>query len=246
MDLTIFKFRIYCLTENNYNYTWDSIEPTKCPNNTEHTIDLNSITVLDEVKSNAVSIIQQKNTGEFYRAESRKVIAPVGLSNHDFVFPYDISVLTVGIDTKVENKDDIVNVFISPNTIIGVLTQTTEENDTEITVSQTVIDNIKKGFKVIIFSGGIYYDLGECLDINKIDMKITLSQALPQIFTVGSYICMSINNIKNFILCNDVHYILGQKTIKSTFLPTGTIVRLQYNNVGNETHNLYFSFDYYY
>lgn len=131
MDLTIFKFRIYCLTENNYNYTWDSIEPTKCPNNTEHIIDLNSITVLDEVKSNAVSIIQQKNTGEFYRAESRKVIAPVGLSNHDFVFPYDISVLTVGIDTKVENKDDIVNVLIAPNTIIGVLTQTTQENDTE-------------------------------------------------------------------------------------------------------------------
>jgi hypothetical protein len=242
----VYNFRIFCETENIYTFKWDSLEPTTCPNNNSHTINLDSITVVDEVKTNSVNIIQQKNTGEFYRAESKKVIAPPGISNHDYVFPYDISVLTVGIHTQNENKDDIINVYISPNTIIGVLTQTTQENQSYIYVSQSVLDNIQRGFTISILSNGNYYNIGECLNINKIDMKIELTQNINQIFNNGSYVCLSVNNIKNFVLCNNTNYILGQKTIKSTFLPAGQIVRLEYNNTSNETHNLYFSFDYYY
>jgi len=243
---SVYNFRIYCNTENTYTFKWDSIEPTTCPNNNSHSIDVNSISIIDEVKTNSVNIIQQKNTGEFYRAESRKVTAPPGISYHDYIFLYDISVLTVGIDTLENNHDDIINVFIAPNTIIGVLTQTTQENQSNIYVSQSVLNNIQKGFVVSILSEGIFYNLGECLNIDKIEMKITLSQNINQVFNTGSYVCLTVNNIKNFILCKNVHYVLGQKTIKSTFLPSGQIVRLEYNNISNETHNLYFSFDYYY
>jgi len=43
----VFKYRIYCITESQYVYSWAEEEPTTCPNNTEHTIDANSITIVE-------------------------------------------------------------------------------------------------------------------------------------------------------------------------------------------------------
>ena len=54
------KYRFYCLTESNFVYAWDTQTPSVCPNGIDHTIDVNSITVLDSKRSilydsNAVS-----------------------------------------------------------------------------------------------------------------------------------------------------------------------------------------------
>ena len=44
----IYKYRIYCETEQTYVYTWAETEPTTCPNNPAHTINTDTIVIVDE------------------------------------------------------------------------------------------------------------------------------------------------------------------------------------------------------
>ena len=52
---TVNKYRIYCQTEDDYIYSWSQVEPTKCPNDKNHTIDLNKV----------VKIGSKNDNGEF-------------------------------------------------------------------------------------------------------------------------------------------------------------------------------------
>lgn len=50
------RYRYYCQTESNYVYKWDTTKPITCVNNINHTIDSNSISIIDTIKSQDVSV----------------------------------------------------------------------------------------------------------------------------------------------------------------------------------------------
>jgi hypothetical protein len=50
------RYRYFCQTESNYVYKWDTTKPTTCVNNVAHTIDSNSITIIDSVANQSVSV----------------------------------------------------------------------------------------------------------------------------------------------------------------------------------------------
>lgn len=62
MTTEVNYFRFYCTTESNYVYKWDTTNPSTCPNNNSHTIDSNSITIIDSVKTNNVTITDISKT----------------------------------------------------------------------------------------------------------------------------------------------------------------------------------------
>jgi len=43
----VYKYRLYCMTEDKYVDTWDESTPTACPNNNTHTIISGSISIID-------------------------------------------------------------------------------------------------------------------------------------------------------------------------------------------------------
>ena len=49
MSDTVYQYRLYCETEDAYVEVWDTEAPTVCPNNNGHTIDTDSITVIDKI-----------------------------------------------------------------------------------------------------------------------------------------------------------------------------------------------------
>ena len=52
----VYKYRVYCNTEAKNVFTWAESAPTTCPNNTAHTINNNSISIVDKIVSNEVKI----------------------------------------------------------------------------------------------------------------------------------------------------------------------------------------------
>lgn len=46
---TLNRYRIYCITENDYFYKWDESDPNVCPNNNTHSIDSPLTTVIDSI-----------------------------------------------------------------------------------------------------------------------------------------------------------------------------------------------------
>lgn len=53
---TINQYRYYCTTESNIVYKWDLSAPTTCPNSSSHTIDPNSITIIDSIANTQVTL----------------------------------------------------------------------------------------------------------------------------------------------------------------------------------------------
>lgn len=53
---TVHQYRVYCQTEGAYVYTWGSTAPTTCPHNTGHTIDTNSISIVDTVSNTSTTV----------------------------------------------------------------------------------------------------------------------------------------------------------------------------------------------
>jgi hypothetical protein len=62
MTTEVNYYRYYCQTESNFVYKWDTSIPLKCPNNISHTIDSNTITIIDTVSTNEVSVIDTVKT----------------------------------------------------------------------------------------------------------------------------------------------------------------------------------------
>ena len=58
---TIYKYRIYCNTENLYINVWDEVEPGKCPNANNHSIDKKKTVIVDQVDKHQIKI-QEENT----------------------------------------------------------------------------------------------------------------------------------------------------------------------------------------
>lgn len=52
----VYKWRIYCNTENDWVYIWSENVLTTCPNNTSHDALLNSVQITDQIQSNDVNI----------------------------------------------------------------------------------------------------------------------------------------------------------------------------------------------
>jgi len=61
---TVNQYRIYCNTEADYVYTWAETEPTVCPTDSAHSIDTDSITIVETVTEDV-----SKTTDNFLRVD---------------------------------------------------------------------------------------------------------------------------------------------------------------------------------
>lgn len=59
---TVNRYRIFCNTENTYVYTWSTSPPTTCPNNNTHTVDAQSVTLIDSVSEDTISLVSGLNS----------------------------------------------------------------------------------------------------------------------------------------------------------------------------------------
>jgi len=69
---TINKYKIYCTTESQYRYIWDTVAPTTCPFNNAHTVNTDSVNKITSVCKFYNTNITPLNTDghNFYRLET--------------------------------------------------------------------------------------------------------------------------------------------------------------------------------
>jgi hypothetical protein len=56
MSRTVNRYRYFCTSESNYVYQWDTQKPLSCINGSNHTIDVDSLTIVDSISENTTSI----------------------------------------------------------------------------------------------------------------------------------------------------------------------------------------------
>ena len=249
MSTVIYKYRVYCQTENAFVTIWNTTPPTVCPNNIAHTIDNNSVTIIEKISSTSVKIIQSEPgfTNGFYKVEGFSLTIPANSSAiKDISWPYNIAVMTINLQPSTENTGDYINAYAGPDTTIGVNTETIGQNVSVINVNSTVLQNIKLGYTVSVVNNTQNINMGECIAIDTNNSRITCNIVASEGIGPGSYIKVSRQIMKNITFTSNNIINLANKNVSSTSFPANTIARLIYTNNSIIKKTFYYNIEYVY
>lgn len=247
MSETVYKYRCYCNTELAYVYTWATSEPTVCPNNNTHSIDTNSIAIVETVSTTTVKASEDSD-GYFETGHIVMNIpsgAPGDVTEHDVTWPMDVILWRTLITPTTDMVGDEVSVLASPETIVGVVTAPVSIGNTTLTVNSTVTDNVERGFLITLYDGVNKNVLGRCTAVDKIGGTITVQTATTNSFAPGTPVKISIYTL------NGVHFIdtntidIGLKGMKGKMITSGLILRVYYTNNSATAKTLYWRYESY-
>ena len=236
---TLYKFRVYCQDEGQFVETWSTTHPSVCPNVNTHAIDQNSWTILQEISEKIVEIKEERiPTGGNYKYYGREIDIPSGtagdITNIDYVWDYPISILNGVLTVNTENLGDKISVVAAPDTIIGNATSDINIGDTVISVNQTVLDTLYLGYLISLLdsTNGTVNELGEVINIDKVNNTITVKQATTNAFLAADliYVRMTVVRIDQACLAYPGRFDIGENRIGGTYLPTGLVFQLRYQN----------------
>jgi len=203
---------------------------------------------------NAVNevIIQEEDTktGGHFQESSYSITVGSGDSTKelDVSFPFPISLLAASWQNKSDFDTDSIEFEVGPGTTIGTITSNVASTDTEISVSQTVIDNTSIGYYIKLYDGTNTDDLGRVLSIDKVNNKITMETAATQAFTASTptYIKQTVKMLPKSPLDTEGSMSAGESKIGGSYIPANTILRATYHNTAATAKKFIFFMEYLY
>lgn len=161
----------------------------------------------------------------------------------DLSFPYHCNIFSCQYIHKDYMEGDVIDVIIAPDTLIGAITANVDIGDTVINVQPTVIDNLKIGYRVNLFTGVTSEEIGECIAIDSVNNQITVSKAATMPYMAGgpTYVRMNYYMVEDLALRDKHAMELGKDLIGGSLLPANRVLRLIYTNNEGTTVNKMFS-----
>lgn len=225
---TIYKYRVYCVTDNRFEYLWSESEPTKCPINTAHTIDRSKTSIIATKSDDSIHVKEESTpTGGYFKTET--VVMNIDASStfeQSYSWPYPISILAVYLVTTSAHEGDNLEISVSPKTTIGTITSNVTANDTVITVSDTVIENAAVGHKLYLDED----DLGYIISINADTKQVTVTTAAANSFSSGTAVKRTVFYAENYEIGPPWEYIVGESKIGGSYLPANATIYVKYTN----------------
>jgi len=123
---TYYKYRVKCDTENNWQY-WilpsTDPEPTKCPNNTSHSVNTVLTSVVETISENVVTIKEEsiQTGGHFGTRTVDLTISPTASASTEMWWPYPVSATVLKFTTNDQMIGDCISLAIGSDTIVGGL-----------------------------------------------------------------------------------------------------------------------------
>ena len=198
------------------------------------------------VPEGIVKILEEETpTGGRYGSECLHISAPPGLSNHDYTLPISISLLTARLDVKNVNDGDKIGFDVAPNTIIGALAEAVGSGVTTIPVPQSVIDLYDQG---IIFDGlSLILDTDDCgIITGKAGAALLVKTGTTTTHAAAEYIKVTASMSPAIISegwitlysGGDKIYEFGEDKIGGSHIASGKVIRVRYNNLGQNNVNV--------
>lgn len=231
------KYRIWCVTDARWEYwylTADDPEPTTCPTNTAHDVNLSSVDEVDRRATNDVTIVEETTrTGGYFQTTTMHLDAVANTTTTaDMSWPFPVSAYVVSFTSTSVHEGDCVNMYVAPDTVIGAIAAPVAIDDTVLTVTSTVTQNAKIGFLISITDGVNVDQLGRVLGVDKNLSQITVETAATHAFSPASptYVRMSVQYVRDYEIGPAAHQVIGDSKIGATYIPANTIVRVAYEN----------------
>jgi hypothetical protein len=129
---------------------------------------------------------------------------------------------------------------------VGSSTSSISSGQHNISFGSNVISKISPGMCASIFNGSSLHNLGEITEIDIGTGIIEIENTPLVTFNSGSYLFVSVNNVKNMKLNKDDKYEIGGSKIGGSYLNAFYVVRLVYTNTKNEDVNFCWQTEYLY
>lgn len=248
---TLYKYRIFCQTEDQFVYMWSETEPTQCPNNSSDTINANSISIVDQMGPDTITIKDEYvPTGHNFKTETRKISVAAGpdvTTTEYFSWPFNITVLNLYFVTILDHEGDILQIDVPFDRIVGAVTAPVSIGDTQIYVNQTVIDNVYVGYTFFLDDETNLDDLGRVIAIDATNNIVTVETATTYAFSplTPTYVKITRRSIDFEIGCPH-QYAIGMKTVTGSHLPANEQARVQYINKSSVTKDFIIIYEYLY
>lgn len=248
---TIYNYRIYCITEAQNVYEWNTVEPTTCPNNTAHTINLNSISIVDQ-RAPSIFTIQQETvpTDGWFKTETMLINAATGpgvVTSLTRSWPFNISLLNLYFQTTDTNTGDSLTIDWAANYPIGIITTDMSAGAITATVSTTVIQNIFVGFYVDFDDGTNVDQCGRVTAIDTTTNSITFETATVHGFSASTPTLVGITVTPvNLQFGPPCWYNVAQQVIGGSHIPANQVATAYYTNNSAQAKQLYVNLEYFY
>lgn len=252
MATTVYYYKLWCNTDNQWEYVWRETDPVVCPTNSAHTIDTNSISIVNEVSNQEVKIIEETSatTGHHYRLISRKFASQIAANdeaNMDLTFPYPISIVAGYTFIKATQEGDNMCVIVSPDTTIGAITADITATDTVVKVQQSVIDNTFIGAKVRFTDLTTTTPYYEVLSKDEAKLEITVDAGISDSLAAATPTYVQFQIVMCEVeISGEGKYGIGEHTIGGSTIPANTVIRFNYKTDGGNAAQPMFYFETYY
>jgi hypothetical protein len=224
--------------------------PTQCKNDSAHSINSASVRI-HNVRDPNTRKVQEETipTGENFKTETVVIEAAANSEGEvDKSWPIPVGVLSMYYVSDASNTGDNLEMFIAPDTTIGVTTALTSAGATTISVDSSVTDNTMKGYYLKITDGTNTDDLGMVLAVDKDAGTVTVSAAAVNEFAAGtSSIQQTVKMVENYEIGEPWEYEIGDSKIGASHIPANTVVRARYiNNDASNAKRLVVKIEYLY
>ena len=250
MSETILRYKIFCITENAYQYIWlneSENAPTTCPVNTGHTVNTSLVRIVEERASSKIHIQQESVlTGGHYRWLTIVFdAAPNTETIYTFSYPFHLSMLSAMYQSAEENRGDTMTWIISPNSTVGAIVANVSIGDTTFYVSSTVTDYISIGFACNLYDGINTDDVGIVIAIDAEAGTITCTEATTHNFLAASptFVRMGIYFCKEIEFGHPGRMCIGDTKVESSYVPANTQVEARYDNKTGVTKRLVYNLE---
>lgn len=196
-------------------------------------------------KEQTIRTEQKKLQGETqFQSFEVTVDAPTGMYVHDVSFPFDVNLIRGRWFNKALFAGDSLEMTVAEDSIIGAITANVAIDDTVINVSQSVVDNTKKGYYIKCEG----QDWGRVIGIDNDALTITIeSAATAAITATGSqYILQTVKYVPHLYLEGSDTMMVLEGGVGSSFLPANTVVKIKYHNDTGTAKTYSAIFEYFY
>lgn len=232
---TVYQYKIYCETDKKPEFVWGTSPPTKCPIDTSHSVNLQSVTIVNEISESKMEIKEEDTpTGGHFACTTRKIDVQAGIFEQGFTFSYPInaSVLNVLFTSSEEHQGDGLEVHIAPDTIIGITIANVGIGSNILIVSPTVLQYAECGYFIKLFNGLQMEDMGMVVSINKENNMLIMEKPSTKSFPAAAttYVMMTVKMVYDYHIGHPGTVIIGGNKIGASFIPANTTILVCYLN----------------
>lgn len=225
MSSTINHWQVFCVTEDKFTYGFLDGTQTcnSCFTDRAHTINEESISIIDTIKQNVTLISTNDNSkinGDYIN-DCYPISITSGVdtvTTFTNTYSYEIGILSFYMDISSDNIGDKFDLIVRPKSsvnsgFIGVLGGNVNTDDTEIDIGGLSV-YFKVGYFLVI-TDGVHKD---DIEVKKITGNIlTLKTGLMNDYNTGSYVSFNLKRLRNYTMATIGYRTVGNFLRISTF-----------------------------